>query len=273
MRIALWCWYRGDGFRGFQRQPLGPTVQESIEQALGRFAHPVRVMASGRTDRGVHARMQVVGFRAPAGVDCAALAARLRSELPPGLGLIDLRVAPPSFHPQFSAWGKEYRYRVNTGEVPAWEGLSWNPATDERLQGRRLDLSIAISLLQGAVGTRDFIAFHEKSSPRRLRTLAEVRHFQEAPGVTTFALVGSGFGRHQVRFLVGSAVACAAGLFPPEDFLRALEDGTPIPGIRAPASALTLWEVFYPPPVDPFPPDLRRTAGGLLPPHPPFTGS
>lgn len=54
-RIALGVEYDGSGFRGWQSQPVGPTVQDALEAALsGIAAHPVRVQASGRTDTGVH---------------------------------------------------------------------------------------------------------------------------------------------------------------------------------------------------------------------------
>src|SRR5438876_810438 len=63
MRIALGLEYDGSRFLGWQTQPGGGAVQDALEPALGAIAGgPVGVTCAGRTDRGVHARGQVVHF-------------------------------------------------------------------------------------------------------------------------------------------------------------------------------------------------------------------
>jgi tRNA pseudouridine38-40 synthase len=63
MRIALAVEYDGSGFRGWQKQPGGGTVQDALQDALQQFATvPVQVVCAGRTDAGVHATGQVVHF-------------------------------------------------------------------------------------------------------------------------------------------------------------------------------------------------------------------
>src|SRR5207247_2309342 len=67
MRIALGLEYDGSRFLGWQTQPGGGAVQDALEPALGAIAGgPVGVTCAGRTDRGVHARGQVVPFDDPA---------------------------------------------------------------------------------------------------------------------------------------------------------------------------------------------------------------
>ena len=57
----------GTVYAGWQLQPNATTIQGTVEAALaamcGRRADSVS--ASGRTDAGVHAEMQVVGFQLP----------------------------------------------------------------------------------------------------------------------------------------------------------------------------------------------------------------
>ena len=63
MRIALGIEYDGSRFLGWQTQPGGGSVQDALEQALAGIAgSPVASTCAGRTDRGVHARAQVVHF-------------------------------------------------------------------------------------------------------------------------------------------------------------------------------------------------------------------
>jgi tRNA pseudouridine38-40 synthase len=254
-RLALWVSYLGRDFVGFQKQPKGRSVQGELELALAACGVASGVVGAGRTDKGVHARMQVVGVRAPLSMEPAELQSAVNARLSPDLRVEAVAVAHPSFHPQWSATGKEYHYRLDLGRTAGWEGQAWRVMDDERLGGRSVDLDLVERLLGAAVGTRDFIAFHEKSSPRKPRTL-EAFERSSGPGeVVHLRFVGSGFAKHQVRFLVGSALRAAAGLLAPEAFLDALENGTALDGMRAPAEGLLLWEVRYPPALEPF----RRT--------------
>jgi tRNA pseudouridine38-40 synthase len=178
--------------------------------------------------------------------------------------------ASPSFHPQWSAAGKEYRYRFKpSSAADDWDPFAWSVLGDKRLWGKTLDVDALQWLLQQAVGTRDFIAFHEKSSPRKLRTLTRVEFARPSADLLELRFHGSGFGRHQIRFLTGSAVLCASGHLPKEGFLDAIHEGTPIQGIRAPARGLILWEVLYPRALDPFPLELRACPEEM-PSEPPF---
>ena len=62
-RIALVIQYLGTNYNGWQRQPLGRTIQGEIEEALASVVgHPVTVYGAGRTDAGVHAAAQIAHF-------------------------------------------------------------------------------------------------------------------------------------------------------------------------------------------------------------------
>src|SRR4030095_9315882 len=62
-RIAIGLEYDGSAFLGWQTQPGGGGIQDAVERALAAIAGTrVELAAAGRTDRGVHARMQVAHF-------------------------------------------------------------------------------------------------------------------------------------------------------------------------------------------------------------------
>lgn len=265
---ALWIWYRGDAFRGFQRQPQGPTVQQALQEALASLGLPQGLMPSGRTDRGVHARMQVVSLRLPTDLDLEALPLRLNAVLPGSVGVVRAVWAPKGFHAQWSALGKAYHYRLAPhGLPPGWEGAAWDPSGEPRLQGARLDLERLEALLSLACGTRDFSAFHESSSKAKPRQLHAATLHASADGqLWEIRLKGDGFGRYMVRYLVGSAIAVAADRLAEADFRAALESAHPLAGLKAPGEGLILWEVHYPADRQPFAPDT----GDGVPTHPPF---
>lgn len=276
-RFAAWVWYRGDAFAGFQRQPQERTVQEVLEAAcLAAGAGEVTVMPAGRTDRGVSARMQVVSFRLRGSVDGAAIRSRVEAELKAlqgAIGFAEDWVRPaPSFHAQWSATSREYRYRIALGAAAppdAWAPFVWRPGKDARIGTGSLDPARLEEVLALAEGTHDFHAFHERSSVRKPRRLERAALVELGEGVFELVLRGDSFGRHQVRYLVGAVCLVAAGRLSVEAFSRALFETEPIAGLRAPPEPLVLWEVHYPPGIDPFGAAERRRARGL-PATPPF---
>jgi tRNA U38,U39,U40 pseudouridine synthase TruA len=78
-------------------------------------------------------------------------------------------------------------------------------------------------------------------------------------------LRGDAFGRYGVRLLVGGAVLVATGRLDRSAWEAALAGDRRFQGLRAPAAGLTLWEVGYPPALDPFVGHLAP-----LPRRPPF---
>lgn len=226
-------------------------------RAAGFERNPV---PAGRTDAGVHARMQVLVMRVVEPVAPEDVAARLDAALPDDVGVCLSRPAPPRFHPQWKAAAKEYRYRLALADAPAWAPYAWRVDVDPRA---------VLQVLGEAVGTRDFWAFHDKSSGRAPRTVGEVRGGEVDDGVFELALTGEGFARYMVRYLVGGAVGVARGELSHRDYQRALAEAVEFQGVRAPAAGLTLWEVFWPPELEPFTAEERRRAAGL-PAGPPF---
>ena len=117
--VALWCWYRGARFHGYQRQQAEPTIQGTLLDAFARTGLTRNPVVAGRTDRGVSARMQVLSARLEREVTTDALRERLIARLPDDLGIHLVREASPGFHAAWSSSSKEYRYRLEPDEIPA----------------------------------------------------------------------------------------------------------------------------------------------------------
>ena len=99
--------YDGTRYNGWQRQGNTPdTVQGRLETALSALLEqPVEVAGSGRTDAGVHARMQTASFRAKTDLPAPELLRRLRAQLPGDIGVLTLAEAEPRFHARLSCRG------------------------------------------------------------------------------------------------------------------------------------------------------------------------
>jgi tRNA pseudouridine38-40 synthase len=211
-RIALGLEYDGSPFLGWQTQPGGGTVQDALEPALGEIAgQSVAVTAAGRTDRGVHARLQVVHFDTAAHRPASAWVRGVNSLLPESVAILWAVEVEPSFHARYSARSRTYRYELLNREVRpglAAGKLGWFhlPLDIERMRE-------AAALL---VGEHDFSALRsaecQASTPVRTVHALEI----EARGQRIdFVLRANAFLHHMVRNIVGLLVYVGKRKFPP----------------------------------------------------------
>ena len=92
--------YDGASFCGWQAQGQGErTVQGEMEAVfLKIFKRPIKVIASGRTDSGVHAQGQVLSFKADTRMKPIEIQRALNSLLPPDIVVIEAREVKDDFH-------------------------------------------------------------------------------------------------------------------------------------------------------------------------------
>ena len=82
-RYLLTVAYDGTAYCGWQAQKNGPSVQETLEEALSRLlGHFTRVTGASRTDAGVHALGQRAHFDADTGIPAEKLPFALNTMLP-----------------------------------------------------------------------------------------------------------------------------------------------------------------------------------------------
>ena len=220
MRIALGVEYDGSEFHGWQTQPGGETVQDSLELALGQIAgEPVDVVCAGRTDAGVHATGQVVHFDTLLQRPLSAWVRGTNTFLPPAVAVRWAKPVADDFHARFSAFGRRYRYLLinRPQRSGVWHGRAgWyhHPLALEKMQ------EAAVMLL----GKHDFSAFRaadcQAKSP--IKTIRQVDVSQRGD-IIVFEFEAGAFLHHMVRNLVGSLVYIGQGKHPPEWMTQLLE--------------------------------------------------
>ncbi len=145
--------YDGTGYRGWQRQADAETVQEVCERSLEKIlGEPVSVVASGRTDTGVHARGQVVHFEHETTIGIPELKRAWNAQLPNDVWVERLTTASADFHARHDAVTRTYRYFVADGRLahsPFVCRYSW--ALD-----RRPDWDAINAVTSSIVGAHDF---------------------------------------------------------------------------------------------------------------------
>lgn len=229
--VAIWCWYRGTDFYGYQQQQERRTVQRELLAAFTAAGLSRNPVVAGRTDKFVSARMQVLSSRLEREVPAEDVVGRLNAVLPGDLGIHLAREVKAGFHAAWSSNSKEYRYSLRADQLG--------------------DLALLKEAAAMIPGTRDFKAFHFKTSEDKERTVNSVE-FLSAPDGLTVRFVGEGFARHMVRMLVGGMTAVANGTVRLEHFKAGLLEQRNFYCPTAPPEPLTLWSVGYPPDVDPF---------------------
>ena len=219
------------------------TIQGRIEAALSELLdQPVEVQGSGRTDAGVHARMQTASFRAKTRMPPEKLLELLRAALPADIGVLDLCEAGPRFHARLNCTGKTYVYRIWNSDAPNVFERRWQHVVTDAL-----DLAAMQRAGDALCGTHDFTSFcanrHMKKSPvRTLRSVTVTR----MGGEVRLTFTGDGFLYHMVRILAGTLIAVGRGARAPEEMeaIIAARDRAAA-GETAPAQGLTLWETEY----------------------------
>lgn len=208
MRIALGIEYDGAPFHGWQSQADGSGVQDALERALAAIAGaPVRAVAAGRTDAGVHATLQVVHFDTDAARPDTAWVRGANALLPEAMAVRWALPIGRDFHARFAAAGRHYTYLLLDRPV--------RPALLNRRVGwyhRPLALEAMCAAAAALLGHHDFSAFRaaECQAKSPLKTLDRLDIARE-DDVIRFDLHADAFLQHMVRNIVGALVYIGSG--------------------------------------------------------------
>ncbi len=237
--------YDGSGFSGWQVQPDERTVQGELEARLSRLGMEGRVSAAGRTDAGVHATGQEIGFASPRAWDSAELQRALNSTLPDDIWIESLDATAPGFHPRFQATGRRYEYYLAPGPAgrsPHRRRGAWSVES-------RLDDSALRESARRILGDGDFALLSKAGQPD-LGTRCVIEKAQWAAtrlGDLRLTLVADRFLHRMVRYLVATMVEIATDRRHPDELVGLLRgDQSMRAPVPAPACGLYLTGVRYP---------------------------
>ena len=118
MRFLIKFSYDGSAYAGFQTQKGLNTIQEQLENAASIVNNHQKtvIVATGRTDKGVHALCQYAHVDIDVKITEKKLKRALNSNLPDDIHVIETKQVADDFHARYNVKEKEYTYKINTGE-------------------------------------------------------------------------------------------------------------------------------------------------------------
>lgn len=250
--IAMLVSYDGTGYNGFQTQPGGNTIQDKLEEAIRHLTEEkLKIIGSGRTDAGVHARGQVFNFATGSRIPVERWCLALNSRLPRDIIVRRAQEVPADFHARRSAKRKTYRYIIQRSKFP-----------DVFHRNTRFHhpMPLAVEPMREALaafaGEHDFTSFCSVRTPveSHVRTIFSTRLIEEpyadpedgAAGVIHLEVTGNGFLYNMVRIIAGTVMEIGAGKRSPSDIPRILAGrNRELAGPTAVPHGLILWNVDY----------------------------
>lgn len=198
--IKLEFSYDGSNFFGSQRQKNLRTVQGEIEKAIKKITgKDITMKFAGRTDRGVHAFIQVANFIIDYELVGVAYKHKLAKYLPEDIVILSSEEVSLDFHARFTAKNKRYRYIIyNDKEIyPFMKKYKTHIKFD-------LDIDKMIKASKLLLGEHDFTAFmkldHEYKDP--IRSIDDVLVYRQDKDII-IEFEAKSFLYNQVRNMVG----------------------------------------------------------------------
>jgi tRNA pseudouridine38-40 synthase len=228
---------------GWQKQPNKLNIQGTIEKAIESITgEQIDLMASGRTDAGVHAFGQVANFKTESNIPIEKMAIAINSKLKKSIIIKKAEEVEERFHSRLSCKQKTYRYVINNSE--------YGSAIYRNLECHipyKLDVDKMKEAAKYFEGEHDFKAFKASgtSSKSSVRKIYKAIVYNENEKIY-IELTGNGFLYNMVRIIAGTLVDVGTGKIKPEDIPNIIkEQKRENAGKTLPPQGLFLLEVKY----------------------------
>ena len=241
--IKLTIEYDGKDFNGWQKQPNKLNIQGEIERAITEIVgEEVELIASGRTDAGVHAIAQVANFKTSSDFPINKYPIALNAKLKKSIRIQNAEEVDERFHSRYNCKRKTYRYVINNSEYGSsiYRNL-------EYFVPNKLDVDSIRKAAKYFEGEHDFKGFKATGGNNKntIRTIYNVNVEKQGERIV-LEFTGNGFLYNMVRIISGTLLEVGLGKIKPEEIPNIIEskDRTKA-GKTLPPYALYLVKVEY----------------------------
>lgn len=242
--IKLTIEYEGTNYAGWQRQKnTRRTIQQTLEKILRQILQEeVILIAAGRTDAGVHAKAQVANFKTRGLISLAKLQSALNSLLPSDIKISKIQEVPLTFHSQYNAKLKTYRYTILNRSFPSafLRNLVY-------FYPYPLDVNLMQKASLFLLGKFDFSSFAktDKKNTSAVRTIKAIKIKKQGHFIY-INITADGFLYNMARNIVGTLIEVGRKRIPVLEVKKILKArNRRIAGPAAPSRGLCLQRVEF----------------------------
>lgn len=234
--------YKGTNYYGWQSQPMGNTVQQSIEHAFSVILRQaVYITGAGRTDSGVHAKQMYAHVDLPDDLDTATVVKKVNAVLPRDIAIFEIIPVHAEAHARFDANKRAYEYHIHTRKNAFLEHLSWEFRHE-------LDIDAMNEASKILLEYTDFKCFSKTHTD--VKTFdCKIMHayWKGREHQMTFYIGADRFLRNMVRAIVGTMIDIGLHKKPIEFMHELIASRNRCnAGFSVPPDGLYLTEVHYP---------------------------
>ena len=241
--IKLIIEYDGKSFNGWQKQPNKLNIQGEIEKAIGEITgEEIDLIASGRTDAGVHSLGQTANFKTESSIPVEKFAIAINSKLKKSIIIKKAEEVDERFHSRYSVKSKRYRYTINNSEMGTaiYRDMEYHFPI-------KLDVDKMKKAAKYFEGEHDFKGFKASgtSSKSSVRTIYKANVEKQGDKII-IELTGNGFLYNMVRIISGTLLDVGLDKIGPDEIPEIIESkDRKRAGRTLPAHGLYLVEVNY----------------------------
>ncbi len=241
--IKLIIEYDGKEYNGWQKQPNKLNIQGEIERAIEVITREkVELIASGRTDAGVHSLGQTANFKIESEMPIEKMKVAINSQLKKSIRIKNVEEVEENFHSRYSCKGKKYRYIINNSKYGSaiYRDLEYHMPI-------KLDVEAMQKAIKYFEGEHDFKGFKASgtSSKSSIRTIYDAKVYRQGDKIY-IELTGNGFLYNMVRIISGTLVEVGMCKIQPEEIAEIIQSkNREKAGKTLPPQGLYLVEVEY----------------------------
>lgn len=236
MRYLAIVSYDGTNYSGFQSQSNAVGIQDVIEKSLRLMTQTeIRIHASGRTDKGVHAINQPFHFDSDLDIDWL----RVNDRLPLDIRIKSVKKVKDDFHARHSVKSKKYKYVLAKKPSSVFK-------KNYEVYIRNLDIKPMLEAYPYFIGTHDYKGFcqYVKGKPT-IKHMYDI-NFKETKDHYIFTFHANSFLKYMVRSMMGTLIEIGLNKKEPTVIKEILAtQNRALAGKTAEARGLYLLQVYY----------------------------
>ena len=243
MRYFITLSYDGAAYHGWQIQPNGNSIQETLQKALSTILrNNIEIIGAGRTDTGVNASKMVAHFDTNKSFDATQLVHNLNRFLPPDIAIKSIVPVSSEAHARFSATSRTYHYYVSLSKSPFTRHYAYHYPLP-------LDFQLMNEAANHLFDYQDFTSFSKLHTDVKTNNCKIMRAewVQKDNDTWMFIIQADRFLRNMVRAIVGTLLDVGRCKITIQQFCQIIESKNRCSaGSSVPGNALFLSDINYP---------------------------